>query len=1385
MSEGLPLLDQEHPWPGLFPYGEDAHAYFNGRERETLDLLRLVRRDTLTILYGQSGLGKSSLLKAGLFPRLREEAMLPVYLRLEFRNQEIGLREQVWNLLRSALNAAGIDGRPPRDDESLWAYFHAADVELWDTSNRIVTPVLVLDQFEEIVQAGEERQLAPRLDAFMEELADLVENRVPTAVTTKLEVDPDVVSTFDFSAHRFRCVISFREDFLPDLEQRFVTHHLSTKSRFRVTKMGADQALTAVEKTGGRLVDREVAMHIVNFVSAAAARAAQRSVEIEPALLSVVCFELNNRRLAQKAEHISADLLAGAQEQIIAEFYQRSIADLDPIVQTFIERELLTESGYRDSCALEDAVQRHGIAREALQKLVDRRLLRLEERFGVLRVELTHDVLTPVVRDRRDQRQAREAREREWQRDFARQKRTRLFFVVGGALIAGASVLLIVFFNLFRQAESEKARVIEAQSTLFLSRANASLDSNIPAEPVRYLAQSLALNPRNEGAIARLASLAVQRTFARKVWEKEFEQAGGSAGVASAGDKGGFAFLSANGDLRFAKILPGEPLPTLQESCAVKKQATDTPLQFASITYESVQPTAVSGAARIAETEVTLSPGNKSKDEYATFVSQCLSTTESKQHGGKANLVFKSVEAETGAIWALSGKNLLRHTAAGSVGEALPGLDGAGEFSRMMASPNGRAVIVVGDKAGLLYARTADAKGAGNYVLKATMTQAASESDQVVNVIAAAFNQAGSLVLVTLDDGTCHLWETASASKRWSRPCTKDTHVMVPAKPWIAFLGQASRGGKLNDANGISRGQIEIVDVANGRTLGFAPHPLSVNHIGFAASGDFAVVASQDRTARVYQLPTLTQVGSTLLHEGAVVEAHFRPGKVDQVITASFDGSARVWDWRLGKMIVEPLLHPGPVLFARPVLDGAYVLSLSDDRKLRLWHVDAPARTISASAQPLQLPAISPGGDKLAYIKHGDNLILGAKVTVARVSAVPMSAEPLVDPKQVYVAKGAVEGLFFSDDSRKLAVAGRDATLAIVDLDAGTALPVIRLPAVVERAKFVPDGKSIVVQLRDDSLHVISLVTGRETGLPVRTGESIFDFGISHDGKWLTVAAGAKLQVFDLRSGYPLARIAPGGIVAAASHPSKAEIAYATRSGLYFWRPFLGQKASGRKSAQDNGVSSKAARQFAVGEGEFIAFKKLLVGLRYTPDGTALAAYSIDGLASSWDTKTLEQGPSLRHSSSIVSMGMSGDGRWLTTTTLDGMARVWDYRTGQMMADAVDLQDSEHDFRIVGGGTWALTESVLGTHAASSSKTDLTGQALLVAGQRGYELNMLGLGFKEPPPEWFVPAVAALAGSTSEHLSSKAGLPRPDVQAASWWENWLHTVATKNGVNPK
>src|SRR6185437_3190425 len=83
-------------------------------------------------------------------------------------------------------------------------------------------------------------------------------------------------------------------------------------------------------------------------------------------------------------------------------------------VRRVIEDELLTASGFRENVAEESLLQHFaaaGAASDAVATLVNRRLLRIEERLDVRRVELTHDVLCSVVQSSRDQRKAREAQE--------------------------------------------------------------------------------------------------------------------------------------------------------------------------------------------------------------------------------------------------------------------------------------------------------------------------------------------------------------------------------------------------------------------------------------------------------------------------------------------------------------------------------------------------------------------------------------------------------------------------------------------------------------------------------------------------------------------------------------------------------------------------------------------------------------------------------------------------------------------------------------------------------------------------------------------------------------------------------------------------------------
>src|SRR5215813_14997577 len=93
MSGGL--LDLDNPWPGLESYDESAQEYFSGRSMEADELQRRIVDEPTTVLFGKSGLGKTSLLKAGVFPRLRDKGLLPVFLRLQIRPGTEPLIEQV------------------------------------------------------------------------------------------------------------------------------------------------------------------------------------------------------------------------------------------------------------------------------------------------------------------------------------------------------------------------------------------------------------------------------------------------------------------------------------------------------------------------------------------------------------------------------------------------------------------------------------------------------------------------------------------------------------------------------------------------------------------------------------------------------------------------------------------------------------------------------------------------------------------------------------------------------------------------------------------------------------------------------------------------------------------------------------------------------------------------------------------------------------------------------------------------------------------------------------------------------------------------------------------------------------------------------------------
>ena len=173
---------------------------------------------------------------------------------------------------------------------------------------------------------------------------------------------------------------------------------------------------------GDGLITPEVGRQVVCFVAGVEAAPAQglglhhaelRGMEVEPSLLSLVCRELNNQRLAASSARISSDLLAGNRVRILRDFYERCVADQPAEVRAFVENQLVTESGVRENVALESAEQSGLLWRVSFGpgRSCGARLLHVEDRLNIKRVELTHDVLTPVVKQSREERLTRERSE--------------------------------------------------------------------------------------------------------------------------------------------------------------------------------------------------------------------------------------------------------------------------------------------------------------------------------------------------------------------------------------------------------------------------------------------------------------------------------------------------------------------------------------------------------------------------------------------------------------------------------------------------------------------------------------------------------------------------------------------------------------------------------------------------------------------------------------------------------------------------------------------------------------------------------------------------------------------------------------------------------------
>lgn len=495
-----PLVDAEHPWLGLHPFTEENQHFFFGRTAEIREIFLRVREQPLTVLYGQSGLGKTSLLRAGLVPKLRVERYRPMRILLDFDAVAPLLIVQVRSALASACagegggTAALLERWKPLG--SLWEIFAHERLRPPDLAEH--PPVIIFDQFEEVFTLGEEDSAAKaagegrraEIAELIAQLADVIEGRAPASLAPVFGRDSQRALAYDFGPTAARIVISLREDYLAQLEQWKGVLPSLMRNRMPLRLLSGPQALEAVVRPSGMgahsLVSEEVGTHIVHFVAQRDEATPLEEIEAVPPFVSLLCERLNEARLAANPPlpEITRALVEAQGADILQRFYDESFAAFPPAVREavreYVEDRMVTIGGHRNPVAREDAraeLAAAGVADPdgALDALVARRLLTAEQRGGIQRLEITHDVLAPLVVRARKERQERRAvavadRQR---RELRRVRRIAVTFAVLGLLALGALGVAVVAQSKARiaqeTAEKQRLRAEEA-----LSRVQAS-----------------------------------------------------------------------------------------------------------------------------------------------------------------------------------------------------------------------------------------------------------------------------------------------------------------------------------------------------------------------------------------------------------------------------------------------------------------------------------------------------------------------------------------------------------------------------------------------------------------------------------------------------------------------------------------------------------------------------------------------------------------------------------------------------------------------------------------------------------------------------------------------------------------------------------------------
>lgn len=441
-----------NPWNGLRTYSEGEVIY--GRSEEIQILSLLILQSHQTVVYGRSGIGKSSILNAGIFPQMRKKGVFPVYVRFE-HNVGMSYLDQIKDAIKREVDKS--DGKikisklvDKTGEETLWEFFHR--IEYRDEEGTLLKPLVVFDQFEEIFTLENSKE---KVNHFFRQLADLINNVMPERLADSVgSVDSAIDQTASdegmldlgldmFSDARYsyktdsdyHLVFTLREDFLSYLERNTTDIPELKNNRYCLQPIDDEQAAEIIMQPRPGLVDKDVAKLIIEKVTGEVDFEIDGipEIQVDSAILSLYLSRLYDKMISDGADYITAELVEAHSDNIIGDFYADAITGLPASAVQWLEDTLVNDDGRRDNRDRSTVLRESGLTESQLDRLVnDVKLLRQFSYGGDLRIEFIHDVLCPVIEERRRKRKE-DVRVKEIEdkaRKERRKARARIFSII-------------------------------------------------------------------------------------------------------------------------------------------------------------------------------------------------------------------------------------------------------------------------------------------------------------------------------------------------------------------------------------------------------------------------------------------------------------------------------------------------------------------------------------------------------------------------------------------------------------------------------------------------------------------------------------------------------------------------------------------------------------------------------------------------------------------------------------------------------------------------------------------------------------------------------------------------------------------------------------------